>query len=136
MTKRRELTDNVLMDPRYDGKGLRLAYTRLFAPNRWRAVQRTFGLGDREIQVAILLVKGRDGRQAADKLHMAYNTYKQHVKRIEQKLAVHNSRQAVVKMILATGIITADTEADYGSADEEIEPTDFPPVYKNGRRMR
>ena len=55
----------------------------------------TFDLSDREIEVLTLLVKGLNHKMVAAQLHISPFTVGNHVKKIYQKLHVHNSSEAV-----------------------------------------
>ena len=100
--------ENLLVDPRFDGNSLKLAYNRLFILRHWRDVQQTFGLTNREIQVGILICKGNSNQKIAKDLGIRLSTTKEYIKRIQKKLNVHSKTQLAVKMILATDIFTEE----------------------------
>jgi len=92
----------------FDSAYLRIAYGRLFQSKYWVTVQKRFGLSNREIQVGILMVKGLENEEIADSLGIGAGTVRTHIKAIKLKLVVSTRSQTVVKLILATGILTED----------------------------
>jgi DNA-binding NarL/FixJ family response regulator len=92
----------------FDSAYLKIAYGRLFQSKYWVTAQKRLGLSNREIQVGILMVKGLETEDIADSLKIGEGTVRTHIKAIKLKLAVSTKVQTVVKLILATGILTED----------------------------
>lgn len=63
-----------------------------------RALGAQHDLTEREIEILVLLAKGRDGKFIADEFVLSYNTVKTHVKHIYQKLGIH-SRQDLIDLV-------------------------------------
>jgi DNA-binding NarL/FixJ family response regulator len=59
------------------------------------------GLSPREKQVLQCLVDGLSYKMIADQLTISFETVRSHIKRIYEKLHVHNNTEAVVKAIKA-----------------------------------
>ncbi|HRH38204.1 MAG TPA: helix-turn-helix transcriptional regulator, partial [Flavobacteriales bacterium] len=57
------------------------------------------GLSEREKSVLTLLVKGRSYKMIADDLAISYHTVDSHMRRIYEKLHVHNGAEAVSKAV-------------------------------------
>lgn len=87
---------------------LRISYARLFRTKAWQAVGRQFGLTPRELQVAVLLCRGYSQQKMAAELSITQGTVKNHRKAINRKLRCSNSRRTMLKLILATGLLTQD----------------------------
>lgn len=84
---------------------LRLSYAHLFQVEPWRAVGKEFGLTPRELQIGIFMAKGYTQRWIAGRLDIAVTTVQNHRKRILLKLRCHSTNRAILKMILATGLL-------------------------------
>ncbi len=54
-----------------------------------------YGLTKREIEICILLAKGRNGRAISEQCYLSYNTVKTHVKHIYMKLDVHSQQELI-----------------------------------------
>jgi len=94
----------------FDSTYLQIAYGRLFRSKYWATAKKRTGLSNREIQVGILLAKGLATEEIADSLGIGSGTVRNHIKNIKQRIAVSTRVQVVVKLILATGILTEDVE--------------------------
>lgn len=57
------------------------------------------GLSDREKSVLTLLVKGRSYKMIADELGISYHTVDSHIRKIYEKLHVHNTAEAVGRAV-------------------------------------
>ena len=57
------------------------------------------GLSDREKSVLTLLVKGRSYKMIADDLGISYHTVDSHIRKIYEKLHVHNTAEAVGRAV-------------------------------------
>lgn len=57
------------------------------------------GLSEREKSVLTLLVKGRSYKMIADELGISYHTVDSHIRKIYEKLHVHNNAEAVSKAV-------------------------------------
>jgi len=104
------IDDQILDVPTKAAPAVRFAFGRLFSAHTWLAIGRTFDLTPRELQVAILLAKGCTRPEAAAKLEIAEGTVKAHANTIRAKTRSATLRQAVVKLILASGLIHGDIE--------------------------
>lgn len=62
-------------------------------------VQRDYQLSEREMQILSYLVQGMDNRQIAELLFISYETVRNHVKHIYEKLHVNSRAQAVSKAL-------------------------------------
>ncbi len=62
-------------------------------------VQKDYQLSEREKEILAVLVLGFDNRAIADKLFISYETVRNHLKNIYQKLHVHSRSQAVSKAL-------------------------------------
>lgn len=58
-----------------------------------------YGLSDREKEILSALVEGMDNREIADKLFISYETVRNHLKHIYEKLHVSSRTQAVSKAL-------------------------------------
>ena len=54
-----------------------------------------FALTPREIDVALILAKGRNKERAAEELHLARETVKTHTANIYRKLAIHSQQELI-----------------------------------------
>ena len=108
----RQLTEkpNPLTDAPFDSAYLKIACARLFKSKYWMTAKKRLGLSNREIQVGVLLTKGLSTVEIAEKLGCGTGTVRSHIKTIKQRMAVSSRVQVVVKLILATGILTEDIE--------------------------
>ena len=68
----------------------------------WAAVERrcrelaeTQGLSDRELEVTLLLARGKTGQEIQDALTVSRNTVKTHVRHIYRKLGVHSQQELI-----------------------------------------
>lgn len=66
--------------------------------------KQVFNLSSREIEILNLAAKGASNQEIADSLFITKNTVKVHMRRIMQKLSVHNRRRAVA-LIMEKGMI-------------------------------
>jgi DNA-binding CsgD family transcriptional regulator len=72
-------------------------------PQRPEAIMsKMYGLTPAQAGVAVLIVRGMSGPQAADKLEVSYNTLKTHLKRIFAKTGTRN-QGALIRLIIAGG---------------------------------
>lgn len=58
-----------------------------------------YALTKREVEVLDLLVEGFDNHAIADKLFISFDTVRNHIRHIYEKLQVHSKSQAVVKAL-------------------------------------
>jgi len=58
-----------------------------------------YALTKREIEILNLLVEGYDNHTIADKLFISFDTVRNHIRHIYEKLQVHSKSQAVVKAL-------------------------------------
>lgn len=70
----------------------------------WKGDARELGVSHRELEVLALLIEGYDNKQVAEILHIEYQSVKNHMYRLMQKLDVKNGKQAAV-MALAMNLI-------------------------------
>jgi len=77
---------------------------RVVASFRQRSVQRdeTARLTPREEEVLTLLSKGFANKEIADKMSVSYETVRDHLKHIYEKLHVHSRTEAVARYLSAT----------------------------------
>ncbi len=68
-------------------------------PSPPRATMEDHGLSPREKEVLQGLVEGLSYKLIADKLEISYETVRSHMKRIYEKLQVHNNTEAVAKTL-------------------------------------
>jgi len=66
--------------------------------------EQVFNLSSREIEILSLVAKGASNQEIADSLFITKNTVKVHMRRIMQKLSVHN-RQRAVALIMEKGMV-------------------------------
>lgn len=62
-------------------------------------VQKDYQLSDREKEILSALVQGMDNREIAEKLFISYETVRNHLKHIYEKLHVNSRSQAVSKAL-------------------------------------
>ncbi len=77
---------------------LRKVMLRLQAPDE-APVHPGYNLSERERDVLRELVGGLSYKMIADKLFISFETVRTHIKRIYEKLGVHNSAEAVAKTL-------------------------------------
>ena len=99
------IDDQILDVPPLAAPAVRYAFGRLFAPKVWLAIGKSFDLTPRELQVAILLAKGCTIPELAAKLEISAGTAYTHVCSLRKITRSASARQAVVKLILASGLI-------------------------------
>jgi len=58
------------------------------------------GLSSRELQVMQEVAHGHNDREIGERLHLATDTVKYHLKQIYQKLGVHNRTRAAISLVL------------------------------------
>jgi DNA-binding NarL/FixJ family response regulator len=58
-----------------------------------------YNLTERELEVLQLLAKGHSTKAIADKLHIAFNTVRSHLKNIYAKLHVNCGKEAIAKVL-------------------------------------
>lgn len=61
--------------------------------------QKDYQLSNREIEILAALVQGMDNREISDTLYISYETVRNHVKHIYEKLHVNSRSQAVSKAL-------------------------------------
>lgn len=91
---------------------LRLSYARLFNSRVLAFVAAEFGLSPRESQMLVCTCKGLSVPRIAEILGCALGTAKIHRLRLYRKLGVECVEQAVVKTILASGLLLTDEDRD------------------------
>jgi len=69
------------------------------------------GLTGREIEVVKLLAQGATNKEMAEKLFIAQNTVKVHLKNILEKLQLRN-RQQLVAYVVQEGLVTEIMETE------------------------
>lgn len=62
---------------------------------RCRELVGTRGLSDRELEVTLLLARGKTGQEIQDALTVSRNTVKTHVRHIYRKLEVHSQQEFI-----------------------------------------
>ncbi len=67
------------------------------------------GLSEREIEIATLISQGHTNKEIAQKLFIAENTAKVHVKNMLEKLELRNRQQLVAYVILQKWVTTDET---------------------------
>jgi DNA-binding CsgD family transcriptional regulator/PAS domain-containing protein len=74
------------------------------------AMSRLYGLTPAEAKVAVLIVGGNSGRQAADELRLSYNTVKTHLKRIFVKTGTKGQGELIRLIVAGAGRVNSDME--------------------------
>ncbi len=89
---------------------LRISYARFFTSQRFRDLAATWHLTPRETQVAVLHVKGMVLEEIAEALGISHNTVATHVVNLHRKLGVTSAGRAVLKLILASGVLLTEDD--------------------------
>ncbi len=89
-----------------------LSLARIQDVSLWGELQAQAHLSDREVQVAILLLRGRTCRVIAGQLKIAPATVHTYTQRLYHKLQVTNRAALILKLLLASGLLlkTGDSE--------------------------
>ena len=86
-------------------------FTQFSQPHEVVRGKHEFNLSSREIEVLTLVAKGDSNQEIASSLFITKNTVKVHLRRIMQKLKVHN-RQRAVALIMEKGMIPQATSTE------------------------
>lgn len=84
---------------------IEMSLQRLGEPRLWLGVAQELGLSDRELHVAILLVRGFSRRRIAASLSISPGSVESYCRRLHRKLGVHSRARLVVTVLLATGLL-------------------------------
>ncbi len=84
---------------------MRLSYERFADPARWRRMAEDLGITIRELQVAILLLKGLSLAEIGSALGIQKGTVHTYNQRLHQRLRVRNRAELVTTIVLASGIL-------------------------------
>jgi DNA-binding CsgD family transcriptional regulator len=95
------------MDARRDeiDRTVSLSYERLADVALWRDLQVQAGLSDREVQVAILLLRSFTYGQISDAIGIGKATVRTYCLRLYRKLDVNGRTGLVLKLVLASGVL-------------------------------
>ena len=83
-------------------------YGVLQNPQLWRVICQRFRLSPREVEVAIYMILGYRNSEMARKMGIARRTANRHVSLVYTKLRVKTARRAIIKLILASGVLIQD----------------------------
>ncbi len=84
---------------------MRLSYERFADPAGWRELAQDLGLTLREVQVALLLLKGLSLAEIAAALGISKGTVCTYNQRLHQRLRVRNRGELVVTLVLGSGVL-------------------------------
>lgn len=80
----------------------------------WLGDARDLGVSHRELEVLALVIEGYTNKEVADILHIEYQSVKNHMYRLMQKLDVRNGGQAAAMALAMNLIKWRVTSGDYG----------------------
>lgn len=99
-----------------DGVGecpeIHLSYAVLFQSEVWRDLARRFHLTPRELEVASCVAKGYTQAEMAEKLSLSRSTVNVVLRSLLRRLGVTDRVRAVVKLVLASGLLMGDRKGD------------------------
>ena len=73
-----------------------------FTNAQWQTIQARLGLSDRELEVCRLICAGRKVRAIGNALGIRESTVNTHVRRLYDKIGVHNRAELVMRLLAAT----------------------------------
>ena len=88
---------------------------------RVAAVQAHCGLSDREAEIVLLMMHGRNVPAIAEALVISQNTVRTHVKHIYGKCDVH-SRQELISLIVEQGMREIDPATGFHRSRDGVPP--------------
>lgn len=89
---------------------MRLSYERFADPRLWKGFADELGITVRELQVALLLVKGLSLQEVAQSLQISKGTVRTYNVRLHAKLRVVNRGEMVVTLLLGSGLLLKGAE--------------------------
>ena len=84
---------------------MRLSYERFADPKLWSGMAEDLGITVRELQVALLLVKGLSLAEIGAALGITKGTVHTYNQRLHARLRVRNRGELVVTLVLASGLL-------------------------------
>jgi len=92
---------------------MRLSYERFADPAGWRELAQDLGLTLREVQVALLLLKGLSLGEIGKALGISKGTVQTYNQRLHHRLRVRNRGELISTIVLASGILLPANSKEY-----------------------
>jgi|GEM_PF-4379667 len=92
---------------------MQMSYERFADPARWRQTAADLGITVRELQVALLMVKGLSLGEIGKALGISKGTVQTYNQRLHHRLRVRNRGELVSTIVLASGILLPANSKEY-----------------------
>lgn len=90
-------------------QGLRKTST-IISNDEWRAISDSLELSSRQFEILKHVVDGSDDAVTSEKLGISVHTVRSHIKRIRQKLGVHNRADLISRVFLSYLVDVCETD--------------------------
>ena len=108
-----------MIDGRGNGRG-RLSDVVLINEDKWPHIQKSYGMTERELQIARSVCRGFSNQQIADELEIQEGTIKTHMRNIYRKTWVNNKITMLLRFVEAVNTLSPLSPGDQRPPQQDM----------------
>ncbi|MDO8301607.1 MAG: LuxR C-terminal-related transcriptional regulator [Sedimentisphaerales bacterium] len=93
----------------------------LIAEDKWRHIQKSYGMTERELQIARSVCRGFSNQQIANDLKIQEGTVKTHMRNIYRKTWVNNKIAMLLRFVEAVNTLPSPSLGEQVTAQQDIQ---------------